>query len=52
MTVPVDSGQLGAIVIPVDIVLVLARDDVVVVVAAVVLDGWFVKVNDSRLNVK
>ena len=36
MTVPADSGQLGAIVIPVDIVPVLARDDVV---AAAVLDG-------------
>ena len=36
MTVPADSGQLGAIVILADIVLVLARDDVV---AAAVLDG-------------
>jgi hypothetical protein len=29
MTVPADSGQLGAIVIPADIVLVLARNDVI-----------------------
>jgi hypothetical protein len=48
-TVPVDLGQLDAIVIPVDIVQVLARDNVV---AAAVLDGWFVMANDSRLNVK